>query len=61
MKAGEVFFCVCCESNANVAEASFDRALEGPVCEPCRKNLRAADAWLKAAGIKTVTQDHNER
>jgi len=50
-KAGYMFACVCCGENHCESQATFDKQLNGPVCDSCKVNIRWSTAWLKRAGI----------
>lgn len=56
MKAGELFVCVCCGNEKDESEASFDKALDGPVCVECETRLGFAAAVLEKEGFKRTVQ-----
>lgn len=70
MSASTSTRCVCCKrdienassfANALTLAHRWDSCLDGPVCDDCRVQLRAADGWLKHCGIKSCTKVMNGR
>lgn len=59
IKAGQLFRCVCCGETHDEQEAAIDTELKGPVCEDCRKHLRAAGAWMQEC-FPTLAEKQNK-
>lgn len=59
--AGHLFVCVCCNESCPELEASFDRELEGPVCQMCKTNLEMAKVYLAKKQIYPITHNSNNR